>query len=246
MRRVTCREARFHGNRISPATFFELAEQVQPGHNLECEALARDGHWVYLARDAVTSGRWRIPVAGGPEELVLDALHPSFWGLRAVTNDGVYFLDAAPDRQSECSLEFLDLQTGKVQRIAVLDGVTTVHDQGLTVSPHGRTVLFPRLEQTTGEIVTSTEDPHATRGGLEGAGHIRDGTCSIGQQRALTAEAMLPAVGEWRLRLVTDSLRSCLASAIPADAPLTPRHATRYAVSGLAGSRGLRASRRIR
>jgi Tol biopolymer transport system component len=39
-----------------------------------------DGKWVYYAKGNATRGIWRVPVQGGEETPVLDALPPAMWG----------------------------------------------------------------------------------------------------------------------------------------------------------------------
>ena len=53
-----------------------------------------DGQYVYVVRDVSVRGIWRVPTAGGNEELVISLLKPIFWGLWTIMREGIYFLDS--------------------------------------------------------------------------------------------------------------------------------------------------------
>ena len=99
---------------------------------------------------------WRMPVSGGPATRVLDGVA---LGNYAVLSSGIYYIDLPPgeggvhyvDRQrSTQRLRYLDFATGK--RTTVAEHLGTV-DVPLTVSPDGRTILFPRVDSSINDLM---------------------------------------------------------------------------------------------
>src|SRR5262249_40272235 len=56
-----------------------------------------DGKSLYYSKRE-SAGLWKIPVEGGEERLISAALHLGYWGHFAVTDAGIYLVDA--DRES--------------------------------------------------------------------------------------------------------------------------------------------------
>src|SRR5580692_9969314 len=54
---------------------------------------SNDGKKLYYSR-LEGGGIWTVPVNGGVEEQITDALHHGYWGHFSVVDSGIYFLDA--------------------------------------------------------------------------------------------------------------------------------------------------------
>jgi hypothetical protein len=99
----------------------------------------------------VAPGLWRLPLGAGGEEVAIPDLKPTFWGLCALTDDGIYFLDSGPSGPPPCGLKFSEFRTGSTAQVAHL-AVKRVHYQGLAISPDRQRLVYPQLEETVGEI----------------------------------------------------------------------------------------------
>jgi Tol biopolymer transport system component/DNA-binding winged helix-turn-helix (wHTH) protein len=113
-----------------------------------------DGRFVYYNKpaipyvDAEALGLWRIPVTGGPEELVL---HDSdrLWQVRP---EGVYFTDNTNEKDPV--LKLVDLQTQAIKIVGHLGKqATSKGGHNLAISPDGRAALYVRVEAWNGELM---------------------------------------------------------------------------------------------
>lgn len=102
-----------------------------------------DGHWLYYTK-ADQPGLWRMPVAGGAEEKILDAPRLGYWGYWSLTPDGVYYL-------RNNAIEFRNLSTGAVSRILQLDH-TPPPFAGITASPDGSSLLYTDSTESSSNI----------------------------------------------------------------------------------------------
>jgi Tol biopolymer transport system component len=110
-----------------------------------------DGRHLYYAKVDGGTSLWRVPVGGGPEEKVLEALMNllSF----DVTGEGIYFIPPArPERRRE--IQFLRFANGAVETVVELDkepvsGLTW----GLSVSPDRRSILFTQVDQHNSDLM---------------------------------------------------------------------------------------------
>ena len=103
-------------------------------------AESTDGQYLYFSKYE-TSGIWRIPRTGGPEERVLDKPDGTEWFNWALAGKGIYFLDTTKD--SGTTLDFFDLTSGKVNHIWSLD---KPWGWGLALSPDAQSLLFVQSE----------------------------------------------------------------------------------------------------
>jgi Tol biopolymer transport system component len=101
-----------------------------------------DGKFVYFAKSLAGSSLWRIPAAGGKETKVLDS--SALWNF-AVTKTGLYFVPVESH-----SIQFLELATGKVTRVAKSEQKIGF---GLSVSPDGRSLLYAQLDREGGDLM---------------------------------------------------------------------------------------------
>jgi Tol biopolymer transport system component len=113
-------------------------------------SFSADGKFVFYARSFGKGGIWRIPAAGGEEELVTDKLQDRCFADWVLDESGVFYqANAEPDR---ARIEHLDLRTGRVREVLKLDVVAPWSD-GLNVTPDGHYLLFPRPEPTQSDIM---------------------------------------------------------------------------------------------
>ncbi len=100
-----------------------------------------DGNTLYFTKTtpAFDFSLWRMPARGGAEKKILDSLHRYSF---ALTDEAVFF--ATPGSpESPAEIKKLDLATGKVTSLYVLNGRI---DLGLTVSPDRGFLLFTQLD----------------------------------------------------------------------------------------------------
>src|SRR6202008_1963547 len=60
-------------------------------------------------------GIWTIPIGGGEEEHVSDALHRGYWGYFAVSDKGLYLLDS--DAKGGPAIRYYDFQTRRLSSV---------------------------------------------------------------------------------------------------------------------------------
>jgi hypothetical protein len=100
-----------------------------------------DGQLVYYHGyyDRQKKGIWRVPVAGGPETLVLDReVSPHHWDL---TEQGIYFIDW--NSNPVPTICFYDFATRRVKNLAPVHVEPEFAlEDGLSVSPDGKWLLY--------------------------------------------------------------------------------------------------------
>lgn len=100
-----------------------------------------DGQSLYFSK-LNAAGIWRIPVAGGDEQRITDALHVGYWGDFAVTEDGLYFIDS--DAETGPSIMYYAFRTRRLTRVLTYSAgqhaVPWVANVG--ASRDGRTIFF--------------------------------------------------------------------------------------------------------
>ena len=112
-----------------------------------------DGKFLYYTKSLGNTTLWRVPLDGGQAAKVLEGL--SFYINLAIVDKGIYFVPW-PDMASGYSIQFLDLQTNQIRRIASferpLGSGDLVDDSGLAISPDGRWILYPQADQQAAEL----------------------------------------------------------------------------------------------
>ena len=106
-----------------------------------------DGKFLYYTTRNTTL--WRVPQGGGQATKVLEGLSSDL--NLAIVDKGIYFV---PDSGS--SIQFLDLRTNQIRRIASLErpvGAGVLGDDGgLAISPDGRWILYTQTDQGGAEL----------------------------------------------------------------------------------------------
>jgi hypothetical protein len=83
---------------------------------------------------------WSMPVGGGEEQRVTDALHRGCWGHFAVTDSGIYLLDS--DAAPKPAIMFYNFQTRLLTPVLQLEEDPVPWMANLAASRDGRTVFF--------------------------------------------------------------------------------------------------------
>jgi Tol biopolymer transport system component len=108
-----------------------------------------DGRFLYYVKDD-QAGIWRMPTGGGDEVRMLPLPSPEHWGDWALLDRGIYYVNEAGTHPA---IEFFDLATRKISRIADLDGPPPAGDPGFAVSPDGRRIVFSQVDTSAVDIM---------------------------------------------------------------------------------------------
>ena len=140
----------FSSNRTGERQIWKVpaagGEPVQVTHNTGFVAFeSPDGAYVYYTQTAgAPSALWRIPASGGQPVKVLEGVVQLDF---TVFDRGIYYIDQPAD---EARLQFYSLATGRSTTVARNLGDI---GQGLTVSPDGRTILYPRMDSPVNDLM---------------------------------------------------------------------------------------------
>ncbi|MCL4850093.1 MAG: serine/threonine-protein kinase [Bryobacteraceae bacterium] len=112
-----------------------------------------DGKYIYYAKSPRAPGLWRVPIAGGEEEPVLESLRAGFWGYWAIVPRGVYFLERREIQNIGIRyyLRLLDLKTMRESTVMPIE--KRPFNAGLSVSPDGRHFLYTQVDQSDTDIM---------------------------------------------------------------------------------------------
>jgi len=112
-----------------------------------------DGKFLYYTKNLRFTSVWRVPLGGGKAAKVLEGL--STYLNLAIVDKGIYFVPQ-PDAPSGSSIQFLDLQTNQIRRIASFERPVGSgdlgDDSGLAISPDGRWILYLQADQQAAEL----------------------------------------------------------------------------------------------
>jgi Tol biopolymer transport system component/DNA-binding winged helix-turn-helix (wHTH) protein len=89
-------------------------------------------------------GIWKMPVGGGQEVLVTDSLHVGYWGNFAVTDNGLYLVDA--DAKNGPAILYYNFQTQRLSPILTFEKGPVPWTPNLAASRDGRTLLYAQVE----------------------------------------------------------------------------------------------------
>ncbi len=118
--------------------------------------VSRDGKFVYYAK---RPGIWRVPAEGGEETLVLPNYPRAWQGNWAPVDDGIYFADWGKSEQpsslflgpTQGWIKFLHFATGRVTEVMPIG--TPWPASSLSISPDGRSFLYPQLDHIGNDLV---------------------------------------------------------------------------------------------
>jgi Tol biopolymer transport system component/DNA-binding winged helix-turn-helix (wHTH) protein len=106
-----------------------------------------DGKTLYYAR-ASESGIWRLSLATGVEQRILDQPLAGYWGYWCLTVHGIYYMDTA---MNPPEIRHLDPATGRSVQVIGLSHLPPVY-AGLAISPNERTLLISDMRDATSHI----------------------------------------------------------------------------------------------
>ena len=97
-------------------------------------------------------GLWRMPLKGGRETPVIEAVRSGHW---AVTDQGIYFLDfgAVPAAAPKPLLKFFSFETQKVSQHGTIEKIRISSDASFSVSRDGRSVIWSQLDRSESNIM---------------------------------------------------------------------------------------------
>ena len=105
-----------------------------------------DGKFIYLiGESAEGTAILKAPAEGGEAQQVLDSFDHGY----AVVEDGIYFIPTRDPKSSD-SIQFLNTNAGKIQRIASIEKPVA---NGLTVSPDRRWILYTQVDQAGSDLM---------------------------------------------------------------------------------------------
>jgi eukaryotic-like serine/threonine-protein kinase len=107
-----------------------------------------DSKFLYYSKGFGVSGIWRIPLAGGAEEKVLDGALQGFW---ALANDGIYFIN--PKGSARPAIEFFNFTTHKTAQIAPVEKELQLIYPSMAISADGRSLLFVQIDSLESDIM---------------------------------------------------------------------------------------------
>ncbi len=112
---------------------------------------SEDGKYLLYVRGREVPGIWRVPTGGGEEVAVTDLDNIGHWRCWRAARGGIYYATATPPEGPR--LQFLDLATRKVQKIAQLPRDPDADIPGLAVSRDGRHLLLAQYDQSGSNII---------------------------------------------------------------------------------------------
>ncbi|HKE26355.1 MAG TPA: hypothetical protein VKB88_28570 [Bryobacteraceae bacterium] len=110
-----------------------------------------DQKWLYYAKGLDVPGLWRVPLAGGEEQAVVQELKARYWGYWAIATQGIYFLDPLP--AAGCALKFFSLVSNEVSTIRMLSKQPPYADSGLAISHDASSILYPQIDHEGSDIM---------------------------------------------------------------------------------------------
>ncbi len=113
-----------------------------------------DGKTLYYAKGINARGIWKMPVDGGEEVPILDSPGPRQWGYIHVTGSGIYVVDRVSDAKKPRYAIFLySFATRHTTRVALLEKQPGAGYRGLSLSPDGRSVLYPQVDSSGTDLM---------------------------------------------------------------------------------------------
>ena len=111
---------------------------------------AGDGKLLYFT-SRNRRGLWSMPVAGGRENLVLDAVRYFWW---AIAERGIYFVPYAGEgsRHSSVPLDFYSFETNRLAQVTALERELPTTTSSISVSRDGRHVAVLQVDNPGADI----------------------------------------------------------------------------------------------
>ncbi len=108
------------------------------------------GAWIYFVREPAATSLWRVEIASGRFEKVLEGLVPFCTSCWAPTPSGVYFLGSDADRQA---LYYYEFATGRSRLVLEYpEPLPPIGVGPFSLSPDGRSLLSVRVDPSNSDI----------------------------------------------------------------------------------------------
>lgn len=124
-----------------------MARQVTVAGGFRAEE-SLDGKWLYYSKREPGSGVWRMPLGGGPEEMV-QPLPASLWGGWAITGTGIYYLDVTVPGARYL---FRPHGGGASRAVANLTALPVHWDSSLAVTADDWKMIFAQLDRAISDV----------------------------------------------------------------------------------------------
>jgi Tol biopolymer transport system component/DNA-binding winged helix-turn-helix (wHTH) protein len=111
---------------------------------------SKDGKRLYYSK-LEGGGIWTVPVNGGAEEQITDALHHGYWGHFSVADSGIYFLDA--DAKPRPTILFYDFHSRHTSPVLALKENPLPWTASLAASRDGHALYFVQYKLTSSIIL---------------------------------------------------------------------------------------------
>lgn len=109
-----------------------------------------DGKTLYISKHE-GGGIWSVPVTGGEERRLTEALHRGYWGYFAVTDSGIYLVDS--EAKPGPTIMYYSFQTHRLTPVLTPKQRFLMWMPTFTASSDGRTLLFIQIENRTSLIM---------------------------------------------------------------------------------------------
>ncbi len=127
-----------------PATGGSPVQVTRNGGWSSC--VSPDGKYLYYQKPQVTSVVWKIPVEGGEEAKILDAVWDRSY---VVVHQGIYFI-ASRETDGKASLRFFDLATRTAKEVAMFERPLV---NEISISPDGRSLLYSQVDEGSADLM---------------------------------------------------------------------------------------------
>ena len=117
---------------------------------------SKDGKILYYAKGRNAPGIWRVPVEGGPEEIVLNEPKAKLWNSWTLAANGIYFVQVgSQDTSPRRTLCFYSFATKQSKPVMTLDVPRQPRwfDGGMSVSSDGKWLLYAQMDQIGSDIM---------------------------------------------------------------------------------------------
>jgi eukaryotic-like serine/threonine-protein kinase len=131
-----------------PAAGGKAVQITSGGVNRGMVQESPDGKFLYYEKGYPSQASlWRMPVGGGEETRILDAVHVS--GGYRVRKEGIYFF-TTPDERGHSDICLYDFATNKTTKILTIERTVIAY---IDVSGDGRTILYTQEDQTGSDLM---------------------------------------------------------------------------------------------
>jgi Tol biopolymer transport system component len=108
-----------------------------------------DDQWLYFLKSKGVTGDWslwKIPTKGGEESRVLESANQV-----AIGREGIYFAPGRRRFTGPYPIRFLDFLTREIR--TVFEAERRIANWRLSVSPNGKQILYPQMEQEGSDLM---------------------------------------------------------------------------------------------